>query len=251
MNNILINDVEKYIRLYLETKHQIDSSGFIIRLSDNINSIYERHRTYIMQFPLINPDLISQIISCWSEYALENIIENYNLHQRMTILAIEPLKIASTQNEIIIKYINEKINPEIIIRQLSLDIIEQMNKHMIELYMDQNYPNIDINDSEQENEYNEIFDSIDIEQIYSTYPQAEIYIPLKLKSKMDSNDIIFYINGTINTTSHIINIVDDIRICLESDNQDEIISYAKDEIVYKYGKNKELQQFSIITDPQI
>ena len=62
MNNILINEVENQIGIYLKTKHPNESNGFIIRLSDNLNSIYERRRSYIVQFPLINQEIIDQII---------------------------------------------------------------------------------------------------------------------------------------------------------------------------------------------
>ena len=257
MNNILINEVENNIRIYLETKHPIESNGFIIRLSDNINQIYERRRSYIVRFPFINPEIINQIVDSWSEYALNNIIEDYDLNQPMTILSIDPLKFSTIYSDIVIMYSGEVINPEIIIRKLSIDIIEQMNKHMIELYMDQSYPEIDIDNPQQRDQFNEIFNNIEMEQIYGIYPQVEIYIGLDLKSNSNPNfdselgDITFYINGTIETKSQIIDIIDDIRLCLDSDNQNEIISYDKDDIVFKYRSNKELQNFSIITDPQI
>jgi hypothetical protein len=74
MNNILINEVENKIRLYLESKHPSNSNSFIIRLSDDINLIYERRRSYIVQFPFINQidknEQIYKIIDRWSEYAL-------------------------------------------------------------------------------------------------------------------------------------------------------------------------------------
>ena len=251
MNNILINDVEHYIRLYLESKHPSDSNSFIIRLSDNLDQIYERRRTYIVQFPLINQQIIEQIVDKWTDYAINNIIENYNLNQQMTILSINPIKFSTIQTDITIQYYGETINPEILIRKLTIDIIEQMNKHLIEVYMDKYYPEIDIDDPEHSDQYNEIINIVEMEQIYSIYPFVEIYIPLNLKSKSETNEITFYINGTIDIRSHIVDIIDDIRLCLDSDNIDEIIIYDKEDIIYKYGANKQLQNFSIITDPQI
>ena len=242
MNNITIYDIEKKIRLYLETIHPKTSNGFIIRLSDKINIVYERRKSYIATFPLINQQIIEDILNKWSEYALNDILDNYDLTQLFTILSIDPIKISSDQTEINIKYAGEIINPENIIRCLTLDIIEQMNKHMIELYMDNNYP-------ETEN-YNEIFDKIELDDIYSEYPDVDIYVPLKLSSN-DESDIIFYLNATIKTNNHLIDIIDDIRISLNSDDVNEIISYEKEDIVYKFGKNKVLQSFTIITDPQL
>ena len=242
MNNITIYEIEKNVRLYLETIHPKTSNGFIIRLSNKINSVYERRKSYIVQFPLINQQIIEDIINKWSEYALNNIIDDYDLNQLFTILSIDPIKISTNQTEINIKYGGEIVNPENIIRSLTLDIIEQMNKHMIELYMDNHYPDVD--------NYNEIFDKIEIEDIYFEYPDVDIYVPLKLSSN-DDDDITFYLNGTIKTTNHLIDIIDDIRMSLNSDDTNEIISYDKEDIVYKFGKNKVMQNFSIITDPQI
>jgi hypothetical protein len=249
MNNLLLNDVENIIKIYLQTKHTINSNGFLIRLSDNINAVYERRRSYIVKFPTLDQDIIYQIINRWTEYALDNIIENYDLNQQMTILSIDPLKFSTDQSDITIKFSGEVINPEIIIRKLSIDIIEQMNKHLIETYMDKHYPYIDMDDINQREEFNEIFDNIDLNDIYAEYPQAEVYVPLSLRSNDD--DITFYINGTILTTHHLINIIDDIRLCLDSNNKNEIINYDKDDIVYKFVSNKKLQDFNIITDPQI
>lgn len=86
----------------------------------------------------------------------------------MNILSIDPLRIKDC-NEIRIQYSGTHINPEGIIRNLTFDIIDQMNKHLIELYMDENYPEIDINDSEDKEEFNKIFDELDIDEIYEIY----------------------------------------------------------------------------------
>ena len=46
-------------------------------------------------------------------------------------------------------------------------------------------------------------------------------------SSNDESDIIFYLNATIKTNNHLIDIIDDIRISLNSDDVNEIISYEK------------------------
>ena len=61
MNNILLPDVEKQIKIYLETKHPNDSNGFIIRLSTKLNLTYEMRKSYIVRFPIINQNMIEQI----------------------------------------------------------------------------------------------------------------------------------------------------------------------------------------------
>jgi hypothetical protein len=170
----------------------------------------------------------------------------------MTICSIDPIKFSSV-SDIIIRYSGEVINPELIIKKLTFDIIEQLNKHIIELYIDEHYPHIDIDDDTQRTNFNKIFDNIKLEEIYKIYPFVEIYVPLNINSDLDSSskDIIFYLNATINTTDHIINIIDDIRECLDSNDTNEIITYDKEEIVYKFGSNKQLASFNIITDPII
>ena len=253
LNNITIDEIESVINYYLKNKHPSHSNWFIIRLGDNITQIHERRRSYIIKFPLINTkEDINQIINTWSDYALNNIIENYNITQQMTICSIDPIKFSSV-SDIIIRYSGEVINPELIIKKLTFDIIEQLNKHIIELYIDEHYPHIDIDDDTQRTNFNKIFDNIKLEEIYKIYPFVEIYVPLNINSDLDSSskDIIFYLNATINTTDHIINIIDDIRECLDSNDTNEIITYDKEEIVYKFGSNKQLASFNIITDPII
>ena len=236
MNNLLINEIETKIRIYLETIHPKESNGFIIRLADCINTIYERRRSYIIKFPLINQLNINNIVDKWSMYAIDNIIEDYDINKEFTIVSIDPLKISTNQIDITICYSGYTINPEFLIKKLCIDIIEQMNKHLIELYMDVNYPDIDIEDPNDREKFNEIFDNLDMNELYNIYSTADIYIPLQLKSST-INDTIFYINGTISTTYHIINIVDSIRNCLDTDDIQEDIIYDKDDIIFKFNCN--------------
>ena len=250
MNNLLLNEIETKIKIYLETIHPKESNGFIIRLADYINTIYERRRSYIIKFPFINQSNINNIVDKWSMYAIDNIIEDYDINKEFSIVSIDPLKFSTNQINITICYGGYTINPEILIKKLCIDIIEQMNKHLIELYMDTNYPDIDIEDPNDREKFNEIFDNLDMDILFNKYQIADVYIPLQLKSST-INDTIFYINGTISTKYHIIDIVEDIRNCLDTDDVQEIITYDKDDIIYKFNCNKILQNFSIITDPQI
>ena len=91
-----------------------------------------------------------------------------------------------------------------------------------------------------------------MDDIYDKYQIADIYIPIKLSS--DDNQFeptTFYINGTLNTKSQLIDIMDDIRSCLQTDDIDEKMEYSADEIIYKFGKNITPKIFAIITDPNI
>ena len=242
MNNLTICDIEGKLRFYLEKKHPKQSNGILIRLSDELNEIYERRRLYIVKFPhIINQQNIESILNKWSEYALNDIIDNYNLMQLLTIVSIDPIKLPILNDDIVIQFGGETINPETIIRKLCLDIINEMNKHIVELYTDNYYPEV--------NDINTIINEIELEDIYNKYPEVEIYIPLKLKT--EDEDVDFYLNGTIKTTNHIIDIIDDIRLCISSNDINEKIEYEKEEIIYKFGNNKSIQNFSIITDPQI
>lgn len=254
MSNIDISDIEKVLESYLKTVHPLDANGFIIRIADVQKNNYERRRIYIVNFPYIKNTFlnIDDIISTWSDYALSNIIENYDLNQLFTIISIDPIRINKDFDEVIIQYSGSSLNPENLIRSLCLDIINKMNQRLIELYMDETYPNIDIADSKQYDEYNRLFDNIDIDDIYHKYKMADIYIPIKLTS--DDNQFeptTFYINGTLDTKNQLIDIIDDIRSCLQTDDIDEKLEYSADEIIYKFGTNIKTKEFAIITDPNI
>jgi len=262
MHKINIYDMEKTINSYLMDKHPSKSNGFIIRLEDIIENSYNRRRCYIVQFPnlLLNKEnIIYQIMEKWTQYAIEHIISNYDLTHEFTIVSIDPIIIDKDIEDVSIKYSGTTINPEDIVKSVSFDIISQMNKRIIEQYMDTNYPDIDIADSDQIDKFNEIFDQIDMDIIYEKYPYADVYIPINFTvsnananadTNTDTNEII-YINGTIHTSAQIIDIVDEIRSCLDTDDTNEIFKYDKDEIVYKFGPNKEIKSFNFITDPDI
>jgi hypothetical protein len=265
LHNINLNDIENVLKIYLMEKHPKTSNGFIIRLSNLLTNSYEERKSYIVLFPKLTEitqtdlrseeyqkDKIQSIIDEWSNYAIENIVKNYDLTSEMTICSIDPINIDKDITKIKIQYSGTNINPEPIIKSLSTDIIEQMNKHLLELYMDQNYPDIDINDSEEIEQFNEKFDDIDITDLYNKYPISEVYIPINLSNELDPEDsIIFYLNGIISTNSLITDFVDDIRTCLDTGDTTEIFKYEKDDIIFKFGSNKELVSFSIITDPCI
>lgn len=260
-NHIDIYQLNDVIKNYLLTKHPLHSNGFIIRIldNDNENINYERRRAYIITFPHISNEIekkendSNEIISMWSEYAIMNIIENYNYLTELSLLSIDPINVSKNIDKINIQFSGSISNPEVLVRNLTLDIINQMNKHLMEYYIDKHYPDIDITDSEQLETFNEKFDDIDIESIYELYPYAEVYIPIEViinGSKTENNQV-FYVNGTISTSMKYIDIIDDIRLCLDFNDKNEILKYDKDEIVYKFSKNKKIVQFEIITDPDI
>lgn len=251
LSNINIYDIDDIMRTYLTDKHPKDSNGFIIRIADKITDIYTRRRTYIINFPIINDDNRDNIVNKWSEYALDNIIDNYDLNHEFTITSIDPIKVSKEFNDVRIQYGGHTVNPEDFIRSIAHDIIEQMNKHLIELYMDETYPEIDIYDSEQKEQFNEIFDMIDMKDLYEKYKFANVYVPISMTNDKTSEDIIFYLNGTIKTSTQIIDIIDEIRLSLDFDDINEVLKYEKEDIIYKYGSNNELKNFTIISDPDI
>lgn len=236
LSELNIYEIENTLKSYLLEKHPKESNGFLIRLSNTLNNNFERRRSYIIAYPIDTK--IDEIIDSWTTYALENVVEDYDLNMIMNILSIDPLKIRDC-NEIKIQYSGTYINPEGIIRNLTFDIIDQMNKHLIEIYMDENYPEVDINDSE----FNKIFDDLNIEEIYDFYKKTDIYVPIKLS--ISDNNKIFYLTGTIFTNSKYNDIIDDIRSCLESEDINEKLTYDKDEIVYNFKSNNEIDRFNI------
>jgi hypothetical protein len=254
MNKINIYDMENIISSYLTDKHPQKSNGFIIRLEDIIQNSYSRRRCYIIQFPLFQLDkqnIIYQIMEKFSQFAIEHIIDNYDLNHEFTIISIDPININKKITDIFIQYSGMTINPEDIIKSISQDIISQMNKRIIELYMDNNYPDIDIADNDQREEFNKIFDQIEINTIHDKYPYVDIYVPINFTKSNDDTNIMIYINGTIKTSTQVIDIIDNIRTCLDTDDTNEIFKYDKDEIVYKFDSNKEIKSFNFITDPDI
>ena len=254
MNKININEMGAIITTYLTLKHPSKSNGFIIRLGDIIDNAYNRRRCYTIQFPFIQEDKENNILKITDQlvmYILDNYIDNYDLTYQFTILSIDPIIINKNITEIFIQYSGEMVNPEDIIRSISSDIITQMNKHIIELYMDNMYPDIDISDSKQLTQFNEIFNQIEMDTIFNKYPNVEVNVPINLTKSNDETKLLIYINGTIKTTSQIIDIIDDIRNCLDTDDTTEIFKYIKEDIVYNFSTTKEYQTFNIITYPNL
>ena len=277
-----IYQLENIIKNYLLSIHPKHSNGFVIRILDNDpeNINYERRRSYIVTFPyinFINDDDINKILNIWSEYVMLNILENYDYLKELSLLSIDPINISKELKDINIQFSGSASNPELLIRNLTYDIIDQMNKHLIEYYMDIMHPEIDINDSEQLEEFNKVFDEIDIDTIYEKYKYAEVYIPIEVITSNNNsifeqeqeqdqeqesesvvsvfgkkeNNIVFYLNGIIETNMKHIDIIDNIRCCIDFNDKSEILKYDKEEIVYKFNNNKKPIQFEIITNPDI
>jgi len=253
-----IHQLDIVINEYLSKTHPKHSNGFIIRIIDEQNINFERRRSYIVSFPkILSINDINKISSVWSEYAMINIY-NFDYLNELSLLSIDPINIQKDINTINIQLSGTTINSEVLVRNLTYDIIDQMNKHLIEFYIDQEYPEIDITDSEQLEEFNKKFDDIDIELIYDKYQFVDIYIPIEITTVQQNNqhnnqqnNIVFYLNGTIETKFKHIDIIDDIRKCLDFNDQNELLKYDKEEIIYKFGNNKKNMSFEIITDPDI
>ena len=251
LNKVTLHEFDKVFNKYFDEKHPQDSNGLIIILSEQLQNNYEERKSYIIKFPFIKNDNDKlEIINKWSEYAIENIIKNYDLLTEFTIVSINSIDIENDIKEISINYLGSNINPESFIKLLTIDIIEQLNKHLIETYMDLTYPEIDMDDSEQMSSFNEEFNNIDLKDIYNKYSTAEVYIPINY-SNNNENNIVFYLNGIIKTNSTFIDIVNDIRSNLDTDDLSEIFNYDKENIVYKFSNNQKLSNFSIISDPII
>ena len=228
-----IFDIHSTIHEYFYNKHPNESNSCIIRLSDKITKSHNRRRSYIIEFPLIHNN--DEILEKWLEYSISNI-----LNDNLTIVSIDPLKINKSFDKINIFLAGININPEDFIRSLAFDIIELLNIHLIELYMDQHHPTIDIDDKE----YNEIFDSVNINDIYNNnnYAYCIVHIPFTIVSDDTYN---LKILGTIKTNSSAIDIIDDLRQCLDSNDTNEIFDYNKEDIFYNFGKHIE-KPFDII-----
>jgi len=240
MNNIPIFEVGNVVQNYLVNKHPSESNGFIIRISDNISKSHVRRRSYFVNFPfkLLDNEMINEI---------ENIISNLNYENKMTIVSIDPINVNKKFEEIIIRFGGSTINPEELVKNLSIDIIEQMNNHLIEKYFDDNYEEIDITDSENRERIDEILDNVNIHDIYK---YAEIYVPIKVSFPENNIDetVLLFLNGTIKTKSQIVDIIDEIRLVIDSDDINESFTYDKNEIVYKFAVNETEKEFTLITD---
>ena len=133
LNDINIFEIENVIRIYLTDIHPITSNGIFIRIGNKMNDQYEKRDMFIISFPLLeNNNDINNIVYKWSEF----VVNYYNVDFTMTftIVSIDPINVPNI-NHIKIQYSGTSINPEYFIREVANDIIEQMNKHLIEKYM--------------------------------------------------------------------------------------------------------------------
>jgi hypothetical protein len=169
----------------------------------------------------------------------------------MTITSIDPIKINKEFHDIYIQYSGKTINPETLIINISKDIIEQMNKHLIEIYMDEMYPDIDILDESTIDNTNNQLNNIDHSEIYNKYKYADVYVPIMLTSNIFKDGMTIYLRGTIRTDIKIVDIINDIRLCLDTNDTSENFIYDKDDIVFRYGNEKQIRTFEIITNAQL
>lgn len=252
---IKLDDIELYklpsiIKDYVMTIHPKNSNGFIIRLKDIINQHFERRRSYIIIFP--KQIEIDKIEDAFSDFMMKNIVIDNDVMMKVTVLSINPINIMKQKEitEISITSSGETINPESLVKMICIDIIEQMNKHLVEVYMEHIHPELTMDDSFELEKYNEIINDINMTEIYEKYKYADVYVPINIKSNDIKNTFTFYINGTILTSANIIDIVNDIRNCLDSNDTSEIFEYNKNEIIFKYANDIKVKSFEIITNAQ-
>lgn len=249
--DIPIYETVNIINEYLIEKHPINSNGFVIRISRKMPNNFTKRNMYIVNFPKINDgnkmSIIQLLTDKWSEYIFSNIVKNCDMNEIVTVLSINPILVPKKFNDVIIQYSGTITNPENLVRSISMDIINRMNKHLIEQYMDEMHPEIDILDSEKKGE----IDNIDFDDIYNKYKYADVYVPITLTSNIILEKITFYLSGTILTNAKMSDIINDVRICLDTDDMSEIFEYDKDDIVYKFGSNKIEKSFNIITNAQV
>lgn len=242
--DIPIHETVNIINEYLINKHPKNSNGFIIRISKKMPNNFTKRNMYIINFPKINNN---RITDKWSEYIFNNIVDNYDMNEIVTVISIDPILVPKDFNDVVIQFSGSVTNPENLIQSISMDIIDQMNKHLIEQYMDETFPEIDILDSDRKEE----IDNIDLDDIYNKYKYADVYVPITLTSNEIPEKTTFYLNGTITTKAKTFEIINDIRICMDTDDVSEVFEYDKADIVYKFGSNKTEKPFNIITNARV
>lgn len=242
-----LHDIELYtIPTIIKSFLSKDNNSVRVVIIDNISKIFSRTRVYDITYPIpVNAD---DVENAFSNYMMSNIVEDNNILKKVSVVLSICKNTKDDVTKISIIYYGQTTNPDNLIKKVCVDIIEQLNKHLIEYYMDEKYPDLSLEDPEQKEKYNEIINNIEFSEIYNTYKHVDVYVPINIVSNTIHNKTTFYLNGTITTSSQIINILDNIRECLDSDDMSEVFEYNKDDIVFKYGNMKELKQFTIITN---
>jgi len=221
-----IFDIQIDIIKYFTNVHNKNNNCVLLSLIEKISHSHDKITNYYINYPLeIN---VEDIYNRWLEYAIENL--NIN---KLSLLSISSINVEYCFSKIDIICGDININPEEFIRKLCFDIIENLNIHLIEMYRDNYY------DDYNDHEYNEVFNNTDMQDIYDIYPTVNILVPITLEK--DNNKTEFFISGTIKTNFNVINIIDDIRECLESDDLTEIFNYEGCNIEYEYGNFKEIK----------
>lgn len=255
-NQIEVYEIENILRHFFANLRPPESNGFLIRFGDKINN-FNRRRSYIVNYPindisdnLTDHPLINMLIDVnditdkFISYVVENVL-NFDLNAKITIVSINAIKVNKKFNQTQIIFSGSDLNLEDLILEISTDIIQNMSLRLTEYYMDVNYPDIDITDPEDKEKFDLIFDNLDIDDIFESYPIVDVYVPLTLK--VNDEHINIYLNGTISTNSKIVDIIDSIRLSLDTNDINEQITYSSDEIIYKFETTNLLNDFVLIT----
>ena len=241
LDNITIVKLINVFKQYLIEKKNNNFNLIILRITMTLTKTNEQTNNYEVCLP--EKYDINDVITCFSNYIIDNLTNNYDVNKLITLTSIDIFRTNKSYDDIKIACIKNTITQENFIRKLCVDIIDQMNKHLFEQYMEENYNYIDIYDENDKEMYIDIINNISMKDVYDKYKFVTIYVPIDVMNK----DIRFFINGHISITSTAITIMKDIRECLENNIEDEF-NYDKSEIIYKFTNSNIKIKFDIISD---
>lgn len=211
----------------------------VIQFHDITSHQYEFTKKYVISFaiPFNTNDLIK-----WDEY-VTNVIGIYDFDQIIDAITVEPLKIEKEFTNFQINYLGSNINNYILFKHISIDIIDQLRKHLIEIYFDKNYPHIDIYDDNDKKKYAGLIDELEINKLCEIYDSVHVSIPMLLPN----HDMIFYLDGIIKTSMTELAIYNDIISCFNEVDMKEIYDYDKNDFIYEYSNGLKIKKFDIVT----
>lgn len=219
--------------------NNVDHNCIIVQFHDLTSHRYELNKKYVLSFsvPLNDNDLIK-----WDEY-VTNVIGIYHFDQIIDAVTVESLKIEKEFTNFQIDYLGSNINNYVLFKHIAIDIIEQLRKHLIEIYFDKNYPHIDIYDDNDKKKYADLIDELEISKLYEIYDSVHVQIPILLPN----HDMVFYLDGTIKSSITEIAVYSDIILCFNEVDMKEIYDYDKNDFIYEYGNGLKIKQFDIVT----
>lgn len=233
-DNISINDVRNIIQKLSQDKN---NNCIAFYVHDNVSKIIKK---YVISYNTVfdKYDLLK-----FDEFII-NILNIFDIDYHFDAVTIEPIHIDKKFDTFTINYIGSNCNNYIFFKHLSEDIKTELDKHMIEIYFEENYPYIDINDEDDKEKYAEIIDNINVNKLYETYSKVSISVPLMLPK----HDMVIYLESIMYTTMDIIKIYNEIIACFNEIDMKEIYEYDKNQFVYIYDNKLNLKQFNLVTE---